>query len=254
MQQNGSKLMSHMVAGYPSLEASWDVARALIDGGSTYLEVQFPFSDPSADGVPIQKACTVALDNGFKVRQGFDLISRIRSITRVPIFIMSYASIVVARGIGDFITTAKECGASGLIIPDLMPGYDENLYAEARNRQVDVIPVIAPGVTDVRLDEILALGFPYLYASLRVGITGSRTELSADVLHFIDRLKATNRKILAGFGIQSREQVITLREHVHALVVGSALVRSVDRAVSGNLDVYDTVRKTVSELVFGINS
>ena len=253
MPQPSAKIMTHMVAGYPDFGTSWEVARALIDGGSAYLEVQFPFSDPSADGVPIQTACTLALKNGFRVEQGFDLIRRMNELTDIPIFIMSYAGIVFAKGVKNFVEKAKERGASGLIIPDLMPGYDENLFEIAGQRGMCVIPVIAPGITAIRLDEILAFESPYLYASLRVGITGSRTQLDDSVHEFIRRLKAKapNRKILAGFGIQTHDQVKALEGHVHALVVGSALVRAVTHAVSGSIGVYDAVKNKLIELLIG---
>ena len=137
-------LMTHMVAGYPNGTSDFDVARGLIDGGSGYLEVQFPFSDPSADGVPIQEACVRALDGGFTVDAGFELIERIRKITDLPIFIMSYGSVVFARGIDRFVSDGKRTGASGFIIPDLMPGYDEGLFASAAKLGVPAIPVLPP--------------------------------------------------------------------------------------------------------------
>lgn len=251
MPHHDIKLMSHMVAGYPDIDVSLDVARALIDGGSTYLEVQFPFSDPSADGIPIQTACNMALENGFKVAQGFNLIGKIHDSNSIPIFIMSYASIVFTMGIAEFVNTAKERGASGLIIPDLMPGYDEDLYKIAQSRSLNVIPVVAPGISEERLDEILACECPYLYASLRVGITGSRTELNDSVVAFAERLKATGRKVLAGFGIQTHEQVVALKDQVHALVVGSALVKEVSAALSKGTDAYDAVKTKLLELLVG---
>ena len=73
-------LMTHMIAGYPDGDEDVEVARGLIDGGSSYLEVQFPFSDPSADGVPIQAACMKALEAGFRVDTGFELVNRIKTI------------------------------------------------------------------------------------------------------------------------------------------------------------------------------
>ena len=81
-------MMTHMVAYYPDRDGSQEVAAALIDGGSAYLEIQFPFSDPTADGPVIQTACTWALEQGFSVENGFKLISRIRERSDIPIFLM----------------------------------------------------------------------------------------------------------------------------------------------------------------------
>ena len=146
-------LMTHMIAGYPDGNADIDVARGLIDGGSSYLEVQFPFSDPSADGIPIQTACMKALDAGFRVETGFELIRRIKAMSTIPVFIMSYGGVVFARGVEKFVDDTAACGADGLIIPDLMPGYDEGLYDVGRKRGIDIVPVIPPVLDEKRQND-----------------------------------------------------------------------------------------------------
>jgi len=241
--------MTHMIAGYPDDKNDIDIARGLIDGGCGFLEVQFPFSDPSADGVPIQNACMRALEAGFRVEKGFSLIRRIKEISSIPIFIMSYGGIVFARGVEGFVDDAAASGAGGLIIPDLMPGYDEGLYEAGRSRGIDIIPVIPPILNENRLDKILAQNPTYLYASLRVGITGSRTEIDKTVLTFLARLRSTGKHVLAGFGIQTREQVTALSYHADTLIVGSAIVRTISAALKNDEPVYTAVKNKVRELV-----
>jgi tryptophan synthase alpha chain len=251
---NLCSLMTHMVAGYPDGQIDIDVARGLIDGGSSFLEVQFPFSDPSADGVPIQDACERALESGFKVDRGFDLIRRIHDLSDKPVFIMSYGSIVYARGIEKFVSEAREAGAVGLIIPDLMPGYDEGLFEAAAAMDLHVVPVIPPGIEEPRLSEILALNSAYLYASLRVGITGTRTELDESVFSFLEQLKSTGKWVCAGFGIQTNEQVRQLRDYADTLIVGSAIVKTISEAVSQEQSIYAAVRRKVEDLLGSGNS
>ena len=245
------RLMTHMVAGYPDGDSDIEVARGLIDGGSSYLEIQFPFSDPSADGVPIQEACGKALENGFKVDDGFALVSRVRDLSKVPVFIMSYGSVVFARGVERFVDEAVRSGAAGLIIPDLMPGYDEHLFEVGNAAGIAVVPVIPPGLDTSRLTEILAHNPPYLYASLRVGITGVRTRLDGDVYAFLEQLRGTGLTVFAGFGIQTHEQVLQLKDHAHALIVGSSIVRAVGRAVNDGVSVYSAVKHKVTGLLAG---
>jgi tryptophan synthase alpha chain len=245
-----SRLMSHMVAWYPDEKSSMEVAKALLDGGSEFLELQFPFSDPSADGPAIQEACNTALSAGFTTAAGFDLIRKIVQYNaEVPLFVMSYASVVFARGVERFVEKARAAGAKGLIIPDLMPGYDEGLYEAGRRQEMIVIPVVAPDISDGRLAQILALRPAYLYASLRIGITGKRTDVTQEVLAFLRRLNSTGAKILAGFGIDSRSQVEDLQEHVYGLIVGSALVRTITSAVVRQEPVYGAVIAKISGLV-----
>jgi tryptophan synthase alpha chain len=240
-----------MIAGFPEKGMDMDVARGLIDGGCSFLEVQFPFSDPSADGVPIQTACVKALEGGFRIDDGFTLVRDIHGISDVPIFIMGYGSIVFARGVETFVRTAVASGAAGMIIPDLMPGYDEGLFDAGKKAGIAVVPVVPPGITESRLAEILAHDPPYLYASLRVGITGSRTELEDHVYTFLGTLRATGRQILAGFGIQTGEQVRQLKDCADALIVGSAIVRTIDAALREGRPVYDAAREKVRELMEG---
>ena len=105
------RLMAHMVAGYPDYGGSLAIAGALAAGGADYLEVQFPFSDPSADGPLIEKACHAALANGFTVADGFRLLAAVGGRTGAPIFVMTYASLVFARGVDRFAAEAAEAGA-----------------------------------------------------------------------------------------------------------------------------------------------
>ena len=99
-----------------------------------------------------------------------------------------------------------------------------------------VVPVIVPGVTDERLSEIMDEKPSWVYLALRSGITGSYTELDEDNLGFLDRLKAFDVKVMAGFGIRTPEQVETLRPHCDAAIVGSFIVNRVTEAWTDNND------------------
>ncbi|MDR1611470.1 MAG: tryptophan synthase subunit alpha [Planctomycetota bacterium] len=214
-------LMAHLVAGYPDLETSVAIAMALAEGGADYLEVQFPFSDPTADGPTIEHACRAALENGFKVDAGFELLRRLATETPTPLFIMTYGSLVFARGAEAFARQAKAVGVRGLIIPDLPPDYDENLFAAGAAAGLAVTPVIAPEITDRRLEYIGALRPEFMYTALRLGITGDQTELDAAAIRYLDKVAAFGAKTVAGFGVRTRKQMEALASHAHAAAVGS---------------------------------
>ncbi len=221
------RIMAHLVAYYPDREASLHIAQALIKGGASFLEIQFPFSDPTADGATIQEACTRALMSGFKVEKGFELVKQITETTEIPVFIMSYCSLVYTRGIHKFLSDTQNAGAKGLIVPDLPFDTDEGLYAEARAMQLDVIPVVAPTISNERLKGIAALGTHYLYTALRKGITGAFTEIAEENIEFLNRCSSFGFEVLAGFGISARAQIEKLSPFVHAVIVGSAFVREI---------------------------
>ncbi len=238
-----SPLMTHLVAFFPSRELSLAAARGMIDGGARYLEVQFPFSDPSADGPLIQTACSSALEAGFTVARGFELVGEISALAGVPVFIMSYANLVVRRGVESFVERAKAAGAAGLIVPDLMPGSDERLYEIGARSAIEIVPVVAPDVSEERLALVRSMRPAYLYAALRAGITGRYTALGSENHRFLDRLRPLGARILAGFGVSSPEQVAEIRSEVHASVVGSALVRIIlDAAAPGGAERLDPER------------
>jgi tryptophan synthase alpha chain len=244
------KLMAHLVAYYPDREGSLEVARALADGGAAYLEVQFPFSDPSADGPAIQDACRCALESGFRTAEGFQLVREIGDAAGLPIFIMAYAGMAFAGGISRFLDSVREHGAAGVIIPDLMPGMDEGLYRKAQERRLHAIPVITPFVRQERLEEILSIKPEYVYAALRRGITGQETELDPAVLSFLRTLSSRGVKVLAGFGVQNSSQVEALAPYVHAAIAGTCLVRAIQDALSDeSAGVYEQVRAKAEELL-----
>jgi len=237
------RIMTHMVAFYPDKEQSFLVAQALIDGGASYIELQFPFSDPTADGPVIQAACGRALEAGFSLQEGFELAERIGSYGNVPVFIMTYANPVIAMGMKAFINRAQEAGVKGLIIPDLVPGADEGLYAAGKAAGMPIVPVVVPSISGDRLNEITALNEKYLYVALRSGITGRETEISPEIITFLDACSGTGMLSFGGFGIRSPEQIAALQPHVHSPVVGSALVQVITQHSGENADsIYTAVR------------
>jgi tryptophan synthase alpha chain len=240
--------MAHMVAFYPDRERSLEVARGLADGGCAYIELQFPFSDPTADGPDIQRACSAALEAGFTVDAGFELASEISRVVKVPLFVMSYANLLFTRGMKRFLADARASGAHGVIVPDLPPDYDEGLFECAAELGLAAVPVLSPSMRDARLSRVGELNAEFLYVTLRTGTTGSFTEIDSPGLSFLSRVAHMDHgrevKILGGFGVSTREQVEAFSPHVHAVVVGSALVR----VVAAGGDIGGGVKQKVAAL------
>jgi tryptophan synthase alpha chain len=245
-----ARLMTHLVAGYPDLAGSREAARAMTDGGAAYLEIQFPYSDPTADGPLIQRACDRALRSGFRVRDGFALVRETAGHSGVPVFIMSYAGLVYARGVRRFMEEARAVGAAGVIVPDLPVDADEGLYSLGGELGLEAVPVVSPNVSASRLELIgRDAGGSWLYAALRSGTTGAFTEVGGENLAFLERVAGLGRKVIAGFGVSRPEQVRLLAPHVHSVVVGSAFIRAIEGgASSAPSEVYRCVRACLREL------
>lgn len=241
-----SRIMAHLVAWYPDREGSLETARALADGGAAYLEVQFPFSDPTADGPVIQTACARALDAGFTVEAGFGLLREICAGVKIPVFVMSYANPIVRRGAADFVRRCREAGAFGIIPPDLPMDSDEGLFEAGKRAGLEIMPVLAPTMPEERLSMIASAGTGYLYAVLRKGITGKATAIGEENIAFLKKAGRFGSRVMAGFGVSTREQVDALTPHVHAVIIGTAFVKA---ASAGGRRPYKEVRAAIEALV-----
>ena len=236
------KLMSHLVAGYPTDELSFKAASALVDGGADILEVQLPFSDPSADGPAIQTACTKVLQRGYKTSDGLAFIARLHeNFPNVKIYLMSYASLVYTPGIEDFCKRASASGVTGMIIPDLPFDCDEGLTAACQKNGMVNIPVAAPSMSSERLSILAKAGFPFIYAALRTGITGSDTSIDDGTLSFLKAVGAGGSKIYGGFGISQGKQSQLLADYVEAVVAGSVFVRIITENQNDGEKLYQSV-------------
>lgn len=242
-------LMSHLVAGYPTDELSFTAARALVDGGADILEIQLPFSDPSADGPAIQGACTKVLQRGYKTADGLSFIEKLhKEFPNVKIYLMSYGSLVYTPGVENFCKRAAAAGVTGMIIPDLPFDYDEGLTAACRANGMENIPVAAPSMSPERLSKLAHAGFPYIYAALRTGITGTNTKIDENTLQFLNKVSEGGSKVYGGFGISNGEQANALADSVEAIVAGSVFVRLITDNQNDKDALYKAVRTKAEEL------
>jgi tryptophan synthase alpha chain len=241
-----NRLVCHLIANYPDFDQSLKIAEALAAGGAESIEVQFPFSDPSADGPYILKACDAALKAGFTVDKGFYLVESIIGKTKLDVYIMSYANILLTRGIEKFVKKSKEIGVRGLIIPDLTLNNDDGLINAGRKYGISIIPVVTLTTPLKRVNEILSRKPEYIYAVLRKGITGKSTAITEENITFLEYLSGKGAKILGGFGINSREQVKALAPHLYASVAGTVFVKKIDE---NGENIFLNLKNLVSELI-----
>lgn len=227
------------VLGDPTPNDSLAVVRALLDGGATFLELGFPFSDPTADGPVIQAANQRALESGMSTRRAFDLLATIRSFTNVPIGLLVYAQLVYAYGIEAFCRAAAKVGVQTILIPDLPVGSSGcALFLESCQRTgVKPVFMVSERTPSERLARMLDVNPAFLYLVTTPGVTGVRDQFSDQLVPTFHRLKAqTAIPIYVGFGIQRREQVQALAEAgADGVIVGSAFVKKIAEGGIENL-------------------
>lgn len=243
------KLMSHLVAGYPTDELALTAARALVSGGADILEIQLPFSDPSADGPAIQGACTEVLSRSYRTADGLKFIETLhQEFPEVQIYLMSYGSLVYTPGVKNFCKKASESGVKGMIIPDLPFDFDEGLTEACKENGMINIPVAAPSMSRERLEKLSKAGFPYIYAALRTGITGTDTKIDEATLNFLNKVSEGGSKVYGGFGISNGIQSQALADSVEAVVAGSVFVRLITENKDDKEKLFEAVKNKAKEI------
>jgi tryptophan synthase alpha chain len=216
--------MPYMMGGFPDLEASRAIGEAYADGGADLVELGVPFSDPLADGPVIHAAGTQALAAGATVPAVIELA---RSLSeRLPVILMCYANVVLARGVERFVDELVNAGVSGLIIPDLPLEEAPAALAACDAAGLALVPLVAPTTPDERLARIGAQARGFLYAVSVTGTTGERAQIDHGDL--LARVKAhTQVPVALGFGIATPEQAAAAAAAgADGVIVGSRLVRA----------------------------
>ena len=218
-------LVTYVTAGDPTLETSATILRALDRAGADVLEVGVPFSDPLADGPVIQRASERALAAGGSLRATLSLVERVRADVRAPIVLFTYANPLVRLGVGTFATAAAAVGVDGVLVLDLPIEEAAETRDVLLGQGIDMIFLLSPTTTDVRMARAAALGTGFLYGISRLGVTGARDRVAPGAEAMVRRIRAhTALPVALGFGVSTPQHVAEIGRYADAAVVGSALV------------------------------
>lgn len=218
-------LMPYIVAGYPSLENSYESLIAMKEAGADLFEIGIPFSDPIADGPTIQRASNNALNAGVNTDKVFNLTGRISSEVDTPLIAMCYYNLIFSYGVEEFAKKAAGSGIAGVIVPDLPPEEAREWRDAAARSNIDSIFLVTPTTTDERLKIITEASNGFVYCVSLLGVTGARDSLPTDLSEFIDRVrKVTDKPLAVGFGISTIDHVKMVGRIADGVVIGSAIV------------------------------
>lgn len=226
------RFIPFITVGDPTLEATYQLAHALVEAGADLLELGIPYSDPLADGPTIQRASQRALANGVSIADALQLVERLReSGMEASLVLFSYFNPVLQYGIERFFADLAKYGADGVVIPDLPIEENGPAVEAAKKYGIHVISLVAP-TSDTRIQMIGEQATGFLYCVSSLGVTGARASLREDLSEFLGRVKASTKVPTAvGFGISTPEQVKAVAPHTDGVIVGSAIVREVERHV-----------------------
>jgi tryptophan synthase alpha chain len=222
--------MPFLSAGDPDLRTTVELIRLLRDSGVDLIEIGFPYSDPIADGPVIQASYTRALANKTRLPEIFAALKSLQGESHPPLLAMVAYAIIFRAGPQQFVQLAAEAGFSGLIVPDLPGDQAGALYELAREFGLDLVSLVAPTTTAERVDRILQSTSGFVYCISVAGTTGVREALPEELARYLGELKKRTKLPLAvGFGISRPEHVKSLRGLADGAIVGSALVRQIER-------------------------
>lgn len=241
-------LITYIMAGDPTLEATEKLIPELEKGGADLIELGVPFSDPLADGPTIQKAAVRALDNGVSLRDAIDLVKRVRKVSQVPLIFMSYYNPIFKYGEERFVRDAVKAGVDGVIVPDLPPEEAEGLIAHSRNSGLDTIFLLAPTSNEERIKKVCRISTGFIYYVSLTGVTGVREGLSKDIGSMVKKIKSyTKTPVAVGFGISRPEQAKEISYLADGVIVGSAIVKVIEENMGGK-----TMAKKVHDFAKGL--
>src|ERR1700728_663811 len=224
-------LVAYVPCGDPNLATTREIVLAAIAAGADVIELGVPFSDPVADGPVIQRARERALKHGTALGQVLTLAAEVRQHAQsTGLIVFSYLNPISRMGMEKFCKVARAAGVDGALVTDL-PVEEAGEYLRAM-RAYDLAPVFlaAPTSPDERLKRIADASWGFVYAVSRTGVTGAGQQRVEDARKLVRRLRRFTKLPLAlGFGISTAEQFAEPAEFADAVVVGSAIVETVER-------------------------
>ena len=219
-------LMPYLMGGFPDLDTSRRIGEAAAAAGADILELGIPFSDPLADGPVIHDAATRALAAGAGVSSVLEVATALTPL--LPVIVMTYVNVLLARGVERFLSQLAGCGVSGLIVPDLPIEEDDQVALAARAAGVALVPLVAPTTPPERMARIVARAQGFVYVVSVTGTTGERTGATSAVEPLLALAHLHARVPVAlGFGISTPAQAAAAAAAgADGVIVGSRLVRA----------------------------
>ena len=244
-------LVGYLPAGFPTVEESADLMRAMVAAGVDIVEVGLPYSDPVMDGPTIQAAAEGALAAGTRTADVLHVVERVAEVA--PTLVMTYWNPVERYGVGAFAADLAKAGGAGLITPDLIPDEAAEWVAAADEHNLDKVFLVAPSSTRARLEATTAACRGFVYATSVMGVTGAREQTSDAAPTLVRRVReVTDLPVGVGLGVSSGAQAAAVAEYADAVIVGSAFVRRILEAGGDPAAAAAQVTELAADLARGV--
>jgi len=253
-EKKGKKLVTFTTGGDPDLDTSLKILKTIIANDIDIIEIGMPFSDPMADGPTIQESSVRSILSGTKIDDLFEIVKKVRKINdEIPIIFMGYYNSIFNLGIKNFISKCDDAGVDGLIVVDLQPEEDSELYVLSKEKNIDLIRLITPTTDKNRLNTILNNASGFLYYVTVTGITGQKSANVDNLKNSIQMIKShTNIPIVAGFGIKDKKDVTKISAFTDGVVVGSSIVNIIKNNLQDKNKMIIEIDKFTQDLKQGV--
>ncbi|HWC53409.1 MAG TPA: tryptophan synthase subunit alpha [Chitinophagaceae bacterium] len=224
----------YCTAGFPNLDSTLQVMKALQENGADMIELGIPYSDPLADGPVIQQSSSEALKNGMTIKILFEQLKDLRKDISIPVLLMGYMNPVLQYGFEKFCADTAAIGVDGLILPDLPEFEFENEYGAVIKRYgLDFVFLVTPETSTERIEKLDALSSGFLYAVSSSSTTGSDKDMN-DVEQYLEKLKSLQLKnpVLVGFGIKDKTTFESACRHASGAIIGSAYIKALEKSTN----------------------
>ncbi len=227
-------LVAYVTCGDPDLKTTREIVLAAVRAGADVIELGVPFSDPVADGPVIQRASERALQKGTSLKDVLQLAAEIRKETDAGLIVFTYLNPLLRFGMERFCVEAAKSGVDGALVTDLTVEEADEYRRLTAAHNLDTIFLAAPTSPDQRLKAIAQASKGFVYAVSRTGITGTQKQLATDAHDLVKRIrKFTRLPVAVGFGISNAQQFAEVGEFADAVVVGSAIVQTIEQNPGG---------------------
>ncbi len=255
LRRRGQKAMGlFLTSGFPSRDETLPILEILGEAAD-FIELGMPFSDPLAEGLPIQRSSARALAGGVRMEDTLRYAHAFSQRGSAPIVLMGYINPILRYGPREFCQAASAAGVDGLIIPDLPPEESTILTEPAMEAGLHLIYLVAPNTPDERVGAIDARSSGFVYAVSVTGVTGSglanRMQAIESYLQRAQRLVNKN-PLLVGFGIKSHTDAVRLCRYADGFIVGSALVDMIERLWDDRALSPEVRRQRLRDFVMGL--
>ena len=254
--ENRAAFVAYVMAGDPDYATGLEILQGLPAAGADLIEVGFPFSDPMAEGPPIQRAAQRALANGQTLKKTLAMIAEFRkSDQATPIIMMGYANPLVHHGYAAFARDAAAAGVDGVICVDIPPEEADPLADALDASDLSLIRLATPTSDEKRLPVVIRRTSGFVYYVSVAGVTGVKEADAAAVAPNVERIRAASGlPVAVGFGIKTPERAAAIARVADAAVVGSALVEEVASGLAMNESVTARVLSKVESLAKAVRS